>query len=232
MELKMKDIMSEREWKESGITCLAARPAMGKTALAIELALDAVRWMEKKVVWFSLEMNKECLTCRLEERAGAGSKELQNILIDDTPGISPEKVERKLQDFQDVGMVVIDYLQLMSGKPRGADWKRKEEVRQVMQGLSRISEERQIPMLVLSQLSRQTERRADKRPCLEDMHRDVRPQDADQVIFLYREVYYRGIEYREEPWDDSAEIILAKSKFGNEKTIHVRFDAERRCFWK
>lgn len=228
----MKDIMSEQEWKESGITCLAARPAMGKTALAIELVLDAVRWMEKKVVWFSLEMSKECLTYRLEDRVGVGSKELQNIMIDDTPGISLDEVKRKLQDFQDVGMVVIDYLQLMSGKPRGADWNRKEEVRQVMQGLSRISEERQIPMLVLSQLTGQIDRREDKRPCLEDMHRDIQSQNADQVIFLYREAYYREIEYREEPWDDSAEIILAKSRFGNEKTIHARFDDERCYFWK
>jgi len=168
--MRMKDIMSEQEWKESGVTCLAARPSMGKTALAIELALDAARWMEKKIVWFSLEMNEECLARRLENRAGVGAEELQNIEIDDTPAVSVEGVERKLQMLQDVGLVVIDYLRLMIEKLGVLNRDREEEIRRIVQGLSRISRERQVPVLVLSQLPREVDYRVEKRPRLEDIH--------------------------------------------------------------
>lgn len=232
MELKMKDIMSEQEWKASGLTCLAARPAMGKTALAIELALDAARWMEKKIVWFSLEMNEKSLTRRLENRVGAGAEELQNIEIDDTPAISVEGVERKLQMVQDVGLVVIDYLRLMIEKQGRLNRDREEEIRRIVQGLSRISREQQVPVLVLSQLPRKVDYRVEKRPCLEDIHIAGGAEYYDHVIFLYREAYYRGIEYREDIPDDSAEIILAKSQSGSPRTIPARFDNERLCFWR
>lgn len=155
-----------------------------------------------------------------------------NIIITDTPGISIQETETELQAMKDVGMVVIDYIQLMCAGDNREIKNRKEEVRWIAKNLNRISQERQIPILILSQLTREIDAREDKRPRLEDLHRDLQPEDVDQVIFLYRDASYRKKEDSDQTVDDSAEIILAKNKSGIPKTIQVLFDKVHLCFRK
>lgn len=242
-QFKMSDIMPKEEWITPGVTCLAARPGMGKTALAIELALDAALWMEKPIVFFSPDMDENQLVYRmlknitgiqipgeLQENdmprlaTAIAYIEKLNIFIDDTPGIAVSEIEAKLQEQQDVGMVVIDYIQLVTGAAKhfrnGHD-----DVQWVVQNISRITEARQIPVLLLSHLPRTVEYRFNKRPCLEDMYYGVYARDVDQVIFLYREKVYC-----QQTRDDSAEIIIAKSKSGISKTVQVLFNEKHLRF--
>ena len=246
--LKMCDIMPEEEWKTSGVTCLAARPSMGKTSLAIDFVLDAALWMEKPIVFFSLEATEERLVHRMiTDLTGIGGNmnwndiprmasaiaylERLNIFIDDTPAISVSEIKTKLQALDGVGMVVIDYIQLVTGKYEYRK-ERNAEIRWIVHNISRISEEIGTPFLILSQLTREVEHRNNKRPQLGDLHFGFYSGDVDQVIFLYRERFYRTYDHRKQTEDDSAEIIIAKSKSGNKKTVRTRFDKERYCFVK
>lgn len=246
-QFKMSDIMPE-EWVTSGVTCLAARPGMGKTSLAIDIALDAALWREKVIVFFSLETDEKQLVHRmirnitgieLPGNLSVGDKqrfasaiayiEKMNMFIDDTPGITVTEIEAKLQELrklQDVGMVVIDYIQLVTGAANrlinGHD-----NIRWIVQNISRIAAEKQISILLLSHLPRSVEFRLNKRPCLEDMYYGIYARDVDQVIFLYRENVYN-----KQTRDDSAEIIIAKSKSGINETVQVRFNEIHRRFEK
>lgn len=239
--LKLKDIMPEQEWKTSGITCLASRPTVGKTALAIDLILDAAQQTEKPIVIFMLEMNARQLVHRMirnisgiredihktdasEPASAISYLEKLNIFIDDTPGITVQEAEKRIRDFQAVGMVVIDYIQFMSSADNDTFKNHKEEVRWIVKRLSRISKERQIPFLILSQLTREIDLREDKRPRLDDMHRDLHPEDVDQVVFLYRKEYLSKDNCKMNPGSNSAEIILAKSTLSSPKTIQAWFD--------
>ena len=246
--LKMSDIMPEEEWKKSGVTCLAARPEMGKSSLAIDLILDAVLWMEKPVVYFSLDMTEKRLVERMIGQLTGIKQEIHwcdvprlaqalayleklDIYIDDTPGISVSEIESKLQELPDAGMVVIDYIQLVTEDDKHTR-NRTDEIRRIVQNITRISEDRQTPVLLLSQLIRSVEYRKNKRPRLGDLHVGFYSGDVDQVIFLYREKVYRTYDYRKQTQDDSAEIIIAKSKTGIKKTVRMRFDEKHHCFVK
>jgi len=247
--LKTEDIVPEHTWIKSGVTCLASRPSVGKSALAIDFILDAALREKKKVVVFSLELSSRQFVYRMLRRISGIYGELHmedkpklesaisyleklNIIITDTPGISIQETETELQAMKDVGMVVIDYIQLMCAGDNREIKNRKEEVRWIAKNLTRISQERQIPILILSQLTREIDAREDKRPRLEDLHRDLQPEDVDQVIFLYRDASYRKKEDSDQIVDDSAEIILAKSKSYSPKTIQVWFDKVPLCFRK
>jgi len=250
--LKMREILPEIEWKESGVTCLASRPMMGKSALAEDILLDAAMWMQKPVVYFSLGMTEKLLVYRLirkisgvdcrwkirEEEIGKVEGAIDfladlPIVIDDTPGISVSKMETVLQEMKDAGMVIVDYIRLMTVENYREFSAREEEVKWIMKNISRISRERSLPFLTLSQLPRDIEFRKNKRPCLDDLCRALYDlEDVDSVIFLYREGYYRGESYRKQTGDDSAEIILAKSKSGITKTIRARLDEEYFRFCK
>ena len=252
--IKMKDIMPEREWQKSGLTCLAARPGMGKTALALDFMLDAVLWMGKPILWFSLEMSTIQMAARVisnvsgtsekiseenlstldKQKLEAAADFLENteVLIDDTPAISVSEVEEKVKELEDVGLVVIDYVQLMKADDTTEFKNRKEEAQYIVKNLSRIAKERQVPILMLAQLTRSIDYREDKRPCLDDLHRDIVPEDVDQVIFLYREGYYERCDSKEKSRKDSAEIILAKSKSGVIKTVRAQFNQDSYSFEK
>lgn len=244
--IKLGDIMLEQEWKKSGITCLASRPTVGKTALAIDLILDAAQQTKKPIIVFMLEMNARQLVHRMirnisgiredihttdapESASAISYLEKLNIFIDDTPGITIQEAEKRIRDFQEVGMVVIDYIQLMSSAGNNTFKNHKEEVRWIAKKLSQISEEKQLPILTLSQLPREIDMRKNKRPRLDDMHRDLHPEDVDQVIFLYRKEYLIKDNCKT---NDSAEIILAKSKSYSPKTIQAWFDKVPLCFRK
>lgn len=238
---------------QKGDLCIvAARPSMGKTALALNMAANAAIAGQIPVAIFSLEMSSEQLVQRLlcsegridaqklrrgrlsqEEHqrlaAAAGHLNTAPIWIDDQPGSSVLEVRakaRRLQselrsDGKDLGMIVLDYMQLMSGS--GNAESRVQEVSQISRGLKALARELEVPLIALSQLSRGPEQRTDKRPMLSDLRESGSiEQDADVVMFLYRPEYYAPAEKREE-LEGKAELIVGKQRNGPTGVMQLYF---------
>jgi replicative DNA helicase len=238
-------------WQKSDLIIIAARPAMGKTALVLGLARNAAVDFSKPVVVFSLEMSKLQLVQRLVslEAEIEGSKfrsgKLEpyeynklneaidrlskgSILIDDTAGINIFELRakcRRLKQQHDIQMVVIDYLQLMTGS-ESKNSNREQEISNISRALKALAKELNVPVIALSQLSRAVESRGgNKKPQLSDLRESgAIEQDADQVMFIYRPEYYQIEE------DDSgnstkglAELIFAKNRHGSTDTVKLRF---------
>ena len=227
----------------SELILIAARPAMGKTAFALNIATNAAVKANVPVAVFSLEMSKEQLvnrilcsesmvdsnkvrTGKLEEDdwtklAGAiGPLSEAEIFIDDTPGINITEIRakcRKLKLEKNIGMVVIDYLQLMQGSnKRGGS--REQEISEISRSLKILAKELDVPVIALSQLSRAAEQRPDHRPMLSDLRESgAIEQDADIVMFLYRDDYYNQDSEKK----DIAEIIIAKHRGGSTGTVEL-----------
>jgi replicative DNA helicase len=216
--------------QKSDFILIAARPSMGKTAFALNLALNAAVRDSANVAIFSLEMAKEQLVQRivsmesLVESNKLRSGELEgddwdNIYIDDTPGITLFEVQskcRRLSAQNGLDLVVIDYLQLMEGE--GKSESRQQEISSLSRGLKGLAREMSCPVISLSQLSRAPEQRQDHRPILSDLRESgAIEQDADVVMFLYRDEYYhedsekRGI----------AEVKIAKHRNGPTGTVEL-----------
>jgi len=241
--------------QDSELIIIAARPSMGKTAWAINIAQNAAVQDGKVVAVFSLEMSKESLLRRmLASEALVGSRKLQTgsmlredrgklmkalerlmdarLFIDDTPGITlPEmraKARRLKQQQGQLDLIVIDYLQLMTGTntsgKRGFE-NRTQEVSSISRGLKALAKEMRVPVLALSQLSRGSEQRAgDKKPLLSDLRESGSiEQDADVVAFIHREEYY---ERDNEDVKGQAEIIVAKQRNGPTGSIKLAFRAD------
>ena len=241
--------------QDSELIIIAARPSMGKTAWAINIAQNAAVQDGKVVAVFSLEMSKESLLRRmLASEALVGSRKLQTgsmlrddrgklmkalerlmdskLFIDDTPGITlPEmraKARRLKQQQGGLDLIVIDYLQLMTGTSssgkRGFE-NRTQEVSSISRGLKALAKEMRIPVLALSQLSRGSEQRAgDKKPLLSDLRESGSiEQDADVVAFIHREEYY---DRDNEDVKGQAEIIVAKQRNGPTGSIKLAFRAD------
>lgn len=239
-------------WQKSDLLILAARPGMGKTAFVVSMAKNAAVEFNKPVAIFSLEMSSLQLVKRLisSETEIAQDKILKGNLdnhefvqlnerikklsvaplyIDDTPALSVFELRakaRRLKENQKVELIIIDYLQLMSG---GADAKgnREQEISHISRNLKSLSKELEIPIIALSQLSRQVENRpgGSKRPQLSDLRESgAIEQDADMVMFIYRPEYY-GLEVDEnnEPTRGKAELIIAKNRHGALDTVKLRF---------
>src|SRR5690242_4649652 len=234
--------------REGELFILAARPAMGKTALALNIAQHVASSQKtpKAVAVFSLEMSKESLLTRMlcaaarvdQQRFRAGylsadeRRSLQEamyrmvespLFIDDTAGTNLMDVHsklRRLQAEQDLGLVVIDYLQLMEG--RGRFENRVQEISSLSRGMKLISKDLRVPFLVLSQLSRAPETRTgDHRPMLSDLRESGSiEQDADMVSFIFREEVYRPDK---ESLKGTAELILAKQRNGPTGTVKLAF---------
>ena len=227
----------------SELILIAARPAMGKTAFALNIATNASVKAGIPVAIFSLEMSKEQLvnrilcsesmvdsnkvrTGKLEEDdwtklAGAiGPLSEANIYIDDTPGINIMEIRakcRKLKLEKNIGMVVIDYLQLIQGSgKRGGS--REQEISEISRSLKILAKELNVPVIALSQLSRAAEQRPDHRPMLSDLRESgAIEQDADIVMFLYRDDYYNQDSEKK----DIAEVIIAKHRGGSTGTVEL-----------
>ena len=227
----------------SELILIAARPAMGKTAFALNIATNAAVKANVPVAVFSLEMSKEQLvnrilcsesmvdsnkvrTGKLEEDdwtklAGAiGPLSEAEIFIDDTPGINITEIRakcRKLKLEKNIGMVVIDYLQLIQGSnKRGGS--REQEISEISRSLKILAKELDVPVIALSQLSRAVEQRPDHRPMLSDLRESgAIEQDADIVMFLYRDDYYN----QDSDKKDIAEIIIAKHRGGSTGTVEL-----------
>lgn len=231
---------------EDNLIIIAARPAMGKTAFALNIAQNVAKSSDKAIAIFSLEMGAESLVERMlsaeglipsyhvrtgnlsesewrrmisaQERLAKGK-----IFIDDTAGIRiseiRSKAKRLAQENGGLGLIVIDYLQLIEGRGRE---NRQQEVSEISRQLKIIAKELKVPVIALSQLSRGVDQRNDKRPILSDLRESGSiEQDADIVAFLYREAYYKRDE-QEEP-DNVTELILEKNRHGSLGTIQLYF---------
>ena len=234
----------------SDFILLGARPGMGKTSFALNIARHAAVKAGKRVAFFSLEMSKEQLASRLlsTEAMVEGTKlrtgrlsddewarliEAGDVLsktqlyFDDNPAVTVPEIKAKLRRLRDVDLVVIDYLQLMTAANRIDN--RVQEISQITRSLKIMAKELDIPVLTLSQLARDSEKRTNHRPVLSDL-RDSGSieQDADIVLFLYREEYYQDSET---PPDDGAdrnqsECIVAKNRHGETKTVPLHWQGE------
>lgn len=228
---------------------LGARPGMGKTSFALNIARHAAVKAGKRVAFFSLEMSKEQLVSRLlsTEALVEGTKlrtgklsedewvrliEAGDILsktelyFDDNPSITVPEIKAKLRRLRDVDLVVIDYLQLMTSSVRIDN--RVQEISQITRNLKIMAKELNVPVLTLSQLARDSEKRTNHRPVLSDL-RDSGSieQDADIVLFLYRDDYYQDAEPPDENGDrNQSECIIAKNRHGETKTIPLHWQGE------
>ncbi|MCD4785482.1 MAG: replicative DNA helicase [Candidatus Eremiobacteraeota bacterium] len=237
--------------QNSDLIILAARPGMGKTALAMNIAMNVAIRDNLPVAIFNLEMSKEQLSLRLlcsnakidSNRLRTGflgendwpkltnsMNELTNapIYIDDTPNLSVLEMHsktRRLQKNYGLKLLIVDYIQLIRGSSKTEN--RSLELSEITRQLKALSKELNIPVLCLSQLSRKVEERVDKRPLLSDLRESgAIEQDADLVIFIYRDAYYRrkGKEQPGEKKDDNtAEIIIAKHRNGPTGTVKLGF---------
>lgn len=233
---------------KSDLLLIAARPGMGKTSFALNIATSVAVKSKKKVAIFSLEMSKEQLVERILSSdarvvgnkmrtgelttqdwirlaASAESVAKAPIYIDDTAGITVPEMKARLRRVKDLGLVIIDYLQLMSSASRSEN--RVQVVSEITRSLKIMAKELMVPVVVLSQLSRGPEGRQDHRPMLSDLRESGSiEQDADLVIFLYRDAYYN--EQSEE--QNTAECIVAKNRHGETGTVKLAWDGEHTRF--
>lgn len=240
----------------SELIIIAARPAMGKTAFALNLAVNAAISSKKSVAIFNLEMNAEQLMFRMISAQGAveGNKiktgklnsddwkkvneamsELSDapIYIEDTPGITIGEIRAKCRRLASqgsgLGLVVIDYLQLISGGA-GYGTNRQQEVSDISRSLKTMAMELEIPVIALAQLSRNVESRENKRPIMSDLRESGSiEQDADIVAFLYRDDYYNKTQ-QEENNISISELIVGKHRNGATGTIELLFEKNISCF--
>ena len=262
---------------KSDLIILAGRPAMGKTALATNIAFSAAqRLMRDKadgiaenatvgagVAFFSLEMSADQLATRiLAEQSGVSSESLRMgkisqaefrnlaraaadlqdlpLYIDDTPGLTIAALRtraRRLKRQRGIGIIVVDYLQLLQGTAKSSDGNRVQEISEITRGLKMLAKELSVPVIALSQLSRQVENREDKRPQLADLRESGSiEQDADIVLFVYRDEYYHAQKKPEDgsekfqAWlekahriEGRAEVIVAKQRHGSTGIVPVMF---------
>ncbi len=242
---------------KSDLLLLAARPAMGKTAFALNICLNVAKKYQKTVAFFSLEMSREQLAMRLMSiESFVDSKKLAtgklspeewyklsmasaalsqtDIRVDDNPSITVAEMNAKCRRLDNLGLVIIDYLQLMtsSGYGKGGD-NRVTVVGEISRALKIMAKELNVPVICLSQLSRAVESRNDKRPILSDLRESgAIEQDADSVMFLYRDEYYN------ENTEDKgvAECIVSKNRHGETGTVRLQWLPQYQTFsdreWK
>ena len=232
----------------SDLVLIAARPSMGKTAFVLNLAEHMAFKKKVTVAIFSLEMSKEQLINRIlsiESRVSSQNLRTGNLedddwdkiieaaqyisnsklIVDDTPSISIQELRSKCRKYKlehDLGVVIIDYLQLMSAGDNSSD-SRQQQISDISRSLKALARELNVPVIALSQLSRAVEQRPDHRPMLSDLRESgAIEQDADVVMFLYRDYYYD--KQTEKP--DVAEVIIAKQRNGPVGTVELKWIAE------
>ena len=242
---------------KSDLLLIAARPAMGKTAFALNLCLSVAKHYPKTVAFFSLEMSREQLAMRLMsmesyvdgKKLATGKLEDEewtklcmasstlsqtDIRVDDNPSITVAEMNAKCRRLDNLGLVIIDYLQLMTGSGYGkGSENRVTVVGEISRALKIMAKELNVPVICLSQLSRAVESRTDKRPILSDLRESgAIEQDADSVMFLYRDEYYN------ENTEDKgvAECIVAKNRHGETGTVKLQWVPQYQQFtdreWK
>ena len=235
--------------QKSDLILIAARPAMGKTAFVLNIAEYVALHSNSTIALFSLEMSKEQLVKRMlamnsmvdSQKIRTGDLEdddwdklvgsvrkigNSNLVIDDTSGITASELRskcRKLKIEQGLDLVIIDYLQLMTGAGKRKSDSRQQEISDISRSLKVMARELDVPVIALSQLSRAVESRPDKRPMLSDLRESgAIEQDADIVLFLYRDAYYN----KESPTPNISECIVAKNRHGNTGTVKMIWDGQ------
>ena len=231
----------------SDLMLLAARPGMGKTSMALNIALNvAKKYPKKTVAFFSLEMSKQQLVTRLISnesfvdnkklvtgrldpedwsKIGLASTVLNqtDLRVDDNPSLTVAEMNAKCRRLENLGLVIIDYLQLMTaagGPVKYGGENRQQVVSDISRSLKIMAKELNVPVVCLSQLSRANESRQDKRPMLSDLRESgALEQDADEVLFLYREDYYN----KETEKQNVAECIVAKNRHGETGTVELQW---------
>ena len=239
-------------FQPSDLILIAARPSMGKTAFVLNIAQYMAFRSDVTVAIFSLEMSKEQLVNRLlSMESGVDAQKLRNgnlsdsdwerlvegaegvasshLIIDDTPGITLAELRSKCRKYKlenHLGIVMIDYLQLMSGGGRSSD-SRQQEISDISRGLKSLARELNVPVVALSQLSRAVEQRPEHRPMLSDLRESgAIEQDADVVMFLYRDSYYN----KDTELKNLAEVIVVKQRNGPIGTINLLWMPEYTTF--
>lgn len=239
--------------QRSDLIILAARPAMGKTTLVTNLAYNVATIEKKSVIFFSLEMSKDQLVDRmLADAAGVDAWNIRTgnlsdddfaklseamgemaeapIFIDDTPGLSVLEMRtkaRRAAHENELGLIIVDYLQLMQSSSPRSDGNRVQEVSEISRGLKLIAREMNVPVIALSQLSRSVETRTPQIPQLSDLRESGSiEQDADIVMFIYREAYYNPDTDRENLTD----LIISKHRNGPTGKVELYFHPERLRF--
>ena len=228
----------------SDLILVAARPSMGKTAFVLNIAQNVAFKENKTTAIFSLEMSKEQLVNRLFSlesqvdsqslRTGnlkdsdwekliesAGIIGKSNLIIDDTPGLSISELRSKCRKYKlehNLELIIIDYLQLMTGRVGGRSESRQQEISDISRSLKGLARELNVPVIALSQLSRAVEQRPEHRPMLSDLRESgAIEQDADVVMFIYRDDYYN----KDTELKNVAEIIIAKQRNGSIGTVNL-----------
>lgn len=234
---------------KSDLILIAARPGMGKTAFALNLALNAAKKSEKDVVLFQLEMSKDQLASRLlSQEALIDSQKLKtgeldpddwvkiarasnrlaktHIYVDDNPAVTVAEIKAKCRRLGDnLGLIVIDYLQLMQSGKRTEN--RVNEIAEISRSMKIMAKELDVPVICLSQLSRAVEKREDKHPLLSDLRESgAIEQDADIVLFIYRDDYYND----ESEDKNVAEIIIAKNRHGSTGSLKLQWVGQYTTF--
>ena len=245
-------------FQKSDLIIIAGRPSMGKTALALNIGSNVIKNSNFPVLFFSLEMSKEQLTYRLltnetditnlrlktgnlykEDwvKLNSSIKNLSSLpfFIDDTSNPSIQDIKSKIKKIlfeqNQLGLIIIDYLQLMQHSKFGTN-NRTQELSQITRSLKNLAREFNVPIIALSQLSRNVENRINKRPILSDLRESGSiEQDADLVLMLYRESYYNSHESSENLNSiDNVELIIAKQRNGPVGTVDLMFDSSRTKF--
>ena len=237
---------------KSDFILIAARPGMGKTSIALNIALHVALVLKKTVAFFSLEMSREQLVTRLLSKAAmvpsqnlmtgqltdsqwrsiseaAQQMSMSDIRIDDNPPVTVSDMKASCRRVKDLGLVCIDYLQLMSSAGTKNSWadNRQQAVSEISRMLKIMAKELNVPIICLSQLNRAVESRQDKRPLLSDLRESGSiEQDADAVVALYREGYY--VKEAENP--NLAEALILKNRRGSTGTVYLNWLAEYTSF--
>ena len=237
---------------KSDFILIAARPGMGKTSIALNIALHVALVLKKTVAFFSLEMSREQLVTRLLSKAAmvpsqnlmtgqltdsqwrsiseaAQQMSMSDIRIDDNPSVTVSDMKASCRRVKDLGLVCIDYLQLMSSAGTKNSWadNRQQAVSEISRMLKIMAKELNVPIICLSQLNRAVDSRQDKRPLLSDLRESGSiEQDADAVVALYREGYY--VKEAENP--NLAEALILKNRRGSTGTVYLNWLAEYTSF--
>ena len=229
---------------KSDLLLIAARPAMGKTSFALNIGLNVAKKYNKTVAFFSLEMSREQLAMRLlSGESFVDSQKMQtgklteeewerlcnasvalsqtDIRCDDNPSVTVAEMNAKLRRVEDLGLVIIDYLQLMTGSGYGkSSENRVQVVGEISRSLKIMAKELNVPVICLSQLSRAVESRTDKRPIMSDLRESgAIEQDADAILFLYRDDYYNPNTEEK----NVAECIVSKNRHGETGTVKLQW---------
>jgi replicative DNA helicase len=236
---------------KSDLLLIAARPAMGKTSFALNIGLNVAKKYRSTVAFFSLEMSREQLAMRLlsgesfvdsQKMAtgklaedewekifmAASALSQTDIRVDDNPSVTVAKMNALLRRVDNLGLVIIDYLQLMNSSGYGkTSENRVQAVGEISRSLKIMAKELNVPVICLSQLSRAVESRTDKRPIMSDLRESgAIEQDADVVIALYREGYYN----KECADPNRSEAIVLKNRKGSTGTVYLRWEGETTTF--